>query len=316
MKKLPLYNPGFDYLQRGFTEWLDILGYASDSVRAMGNILREFLHSLEQQQVSNIRALEQKHIRVYYEHINSRTNEKRGGGLSLRYIQMHMDAVRKFLEYLHHKGVPNVPSLGVRIPRPEQKEITVLTTEQIQQLFKQTEKMVQGNRPSLSPEMIEAIQSRDKVMLVMYYSCGLRKNEGVHLTVEDINLDTRILHIRKGKGYKERLVPFNKTNAKYLEEYIYDYRPRLLKQGKENRLFLSSTGKPMQGNSIYSRFKQLYRSMDDIDISGMEIGLHALRHSIATHLLQAGMSLEKIARFLGHSSMDTTQIYTHLAEKN
>jgi integrase/recombinase XerD len=99
-------------------------------------------------------------------------------------------------------------------------------------------------------------------MISIFYGCGLRRNEGYHLNIPDINFDRRILRVRKGKNYKERLVPFNKT--------------------------------------------------DDIKLQEKNVRLHVLRHSIATHLLQNGMELEKIARFLGHSSLESTQIYTHL----
>ncbi len=152
-------------------------------------------------------------------------------------------------------------------------------------------------------------------MLVIYYSCGLRRNEGVHVAVDDINFDTRIVHVRKGKNYKERFVPFNKASGKYLEEYVYDHRPQLVKSKTESALFISHGGKPMRGGSVYKRLKLLQLATEDISLQQKTIGLHTLRHSIATHLLQAGMSLEKISRFLGHSSLDSTQIYTHLAEK-
>ena len=163
-------------------------------------------------------------------------------------------------------------------------------------------------------------------MLTVYYSCGLRKNEGVHLELNDINLDTRILHVRKGKNYKERFVPLSKTSAQHLQDYIYDHRPVLLKEktpgcrsssaGTESRLFIGYSGKPMQGQALYRRFKLLLLAVENPTLQQKELGLHSLRHSIATHLLQAGMTLQKIQRFLGHSSLESTQIYTHLKEEN
>jgi integrase/recombinase XerD len=152
-------------------------------------------------------------------------------------------------------------------------------------------------------------------MLVVYYSCGLRRNEGVQLTIDDVNLDTKLLHVRKGKNYKERYVPFNKANARYLQDYIHEYRPQLIKTKKESRLFINTTGKPLSGGTLYTRLKLLQQQSSDATLQQKNIGLHTLRHSIATHLLQNGMPLEKIARFLGHASLDTTQLYTQLLEK-
>jgi integrase/recombinase XerD len=101
-----------------------------------------------------------------------------------------------------------------------------------------------------------------------------------------------------------------------LQEWIYDYRNQIVKTKKEHRLFVNIHGEPMTGGALYSRLKLLQLQSDNIELGQKNIGLHSLRHSIATHLLEAGMSLEKIAKFLGHSSLDSTQIYTHLAERD
>ncbi len=318
MKNLSLNNAGFEYLEAGFKEWLDILGYCNQNVYNMPNIIREFFYQLEKHGVDNIHQLEQIHIKKYHEYISSRPNQRRGGGLSEKYILMHMQAIEKLLEYLHHRGIQNLPTLGIRLSQPKRKEIIILSVEEVQHLFELTRKEKEQNPNNHRYNQLqEIIDSRDRVMLVIYYSCGLRRNEGIHVTLDDINLDTKILHVRKGKKYKERFVPFNKTNAKILEEYICDYRPQIVKSKTESALFISANnGKTMQSDSLYDRLKSLQSQSDDLNLKEKEIGLHTLRHSIATHLLQAGMSLEKIARFLGHSTMDSTQIYTHLVQQD
>ena len=316
MKHLPLNNPGFEYLYAGFSEWLDILGYCGESVYSMSNCLREFLNYLEKLQLNSIRELKQQHMKMYYAHICQRPHQRYGCGLSDSYIRKHIEAVEKLLEYLHHKGVQELPTTGIRLGAPQKKEPEVLTIEEVRLLFEATDKAPAGIKSRVMPE---AVSARDKAMLAVYYSCGLRKNEGEHLCIDDINFDTRILHVRKGKNYKERFVPFNKTNAAYLQEYIYDYRPQMLRGktgGNEAALFISRTGQPTKGDTLRYRLKLLQQLTEDEALRQKEIGLHTLRHSIATHLLQAGMSLEKIARFLGHSSLDSTQIYTHLAAKH
>ena len=150
-------------------------------------------------------------------------------------------------------------------------------------------------------------------MLSIFYGCGLRRNEGVNVDVGDINFDRSILHVRKGKNYKERLVPIGKTSLKYLQEYIYDHRPEIVQGNKSEALFISMKARRMDGQTMLLRLKYLQHQTENEDLIEKEIGLHTLRHSIATHLLQAGMELESIARFLGHSTLESTQIYTHLA---
>jgi integrase/recombinase XerD len=151
-------------------------------------------------------------------------------------------------------------------------------------------------------------------MLTIYYSCGLRRNEGYHVDLSDINLDQKILHVRKGKNYKERFVPFNKASQKALENYIYDHRPNLVKHQTENALFISQRGKRMKSQSMALRLKLLQHRSENLELKEKNVRLHVLRHSIATHLLQNGMRLENISQFLGHSSLESTQIYTHLVE--
>ncbi len=107
MKNLALHNPAFEYLEKGFAEWLDILGYCEMSVYNMPHIIREFLHELEKQQVIQIKDLTQTHIRNYYRYGSSRGNQKRGGGLADNYLNKHLQAIEKFLEYLKAGTLPD-----------------------------------------------------------------------------------------------------------------------------------------------------------------------------------------------------------------
>jgi len=308
MKNLILKNSSYEHLEKAFAEWLDILGYCKMSTYNMPSIIREFLHFLETNNINQITALQQKHYKEYFNYINSRGNKRRGGGLSNNYINKHIQALEKLYEFLVHKGVQNLPPITLRQLKLEKGNITVLTQEEIQQFYKATE-----NESEYHSQ--QAFNARDRAMLTVFYGCGLRRNEGVNLTVDDINFDRRIIHVRKGKNYKERLVPFSKTASNYLQEWIYDYRAKLIKSQKEGALFIGRIGNPMNGNSLYVRFKLLQQQIENPELQNKEIGLHTLRHSIATHLLQNGMELQKIQRFLGHSSLESTQIYTHLLEK-
>lgn len=313
MKKLVIRTAQYEYLEKGFKEWLDILGYCSKSVYNTPHHIREFLHFLEGRGITSIQLLEQGHIKAYYDHVGKRANRTRGGGLSNHSLNKHLYAIEKFLEYLHHRGIQNMPATGIRRQKIPQGNITVLTQQEIKLLFSATGKDAVQPAHAHYSRYNEAMQARDKAMLSIYYSCGLRRNEGVCLCIDDINLDTRILHVKKGKNYKERFVPFNKTNAAYLQQYIYDYRSVLVKDKREGALFISVGGRPTSGCTLLSRLKRLQQVSEDTALQQKVIGLHTLRHSIATHLLSAGMSLEKIAQFLGHSSLESTQLYTHLS---
>lgn len=311
MKKLALENSSFKYLEQSFREWLDVLGYAPTTVYNMPNLIRELFYYLEQQEITNIKDLRIEHIESYYQTLKERSNQRRGGGLSAAHLNKHIQALRKFTTYLRKVGRLQIPEVNLENEETESK-LTYLTEEEVRELFKATEKATSyKNKPA---EMTAAIQARDKAMLAIFYGCGLRRNEGVHIDVGDINFDRSILHVRKGKNYKERFVPISKTNLKYLVEYIYDHRAELLRGSQSPALFIAYTNaKRMQGQSLMVRLRVLQYHTNNIELQEKEIGLHTLRHSIATHFLQAGMKLESISRFLGHSSLESTQIYTHLA---
>jgi len=307
MKKLKHNNAHLEYIEKAFTEWLDILGYTPMSVVSMSAIVHEFTYFLNTNNCKHIGELETGHFKDYYGYISKRGNERRGGGLSSNYINKHIQALEKFSEFLGHKRGRRVP-MGIKQIKYTTKEITVLTIPEIEQFFKVVNQEKNTDKK-------QALQARDRAMLTIYYSCGLRRNEGVHIELNDINFDTRILHVRKGKNSKERFVPISKQGAKYLEDYVFNHRPLFLKQNTESRLFIGFYGKPLSGMTMYRRMKRIQHLTNDTQIQQKEITLHGLRHSIATHLLQNGMELQKIQRFLGHSSLESTQIYTHLVEK-
>lgn len=313
MKQLQLSNASFRYLEESFKEWLDIMGYAAISVYYMPLQVRELLYYLEGQGITNIKELDNKHIQKYYRKLKERANQRRAGGLSNNHLNKHIQALRKFTDYLRQVGRLEIPALSLKNEEEDPKSIAVLTEEEIQLLFKATSKTPERKANCLNDDQVHALQARDRAMLAIYYGCGLRRNEGVCMNVGDINFDRSLLHVRKGKNYKERFVPVSKSSLKFLQEYVYDHRPELLHGSKVEALFLGYYGKRMSGQMMLLRLKSLQHQTENLDLIEKEIGLHTLRHSIATHLLQAGMKLEYIARFLGHSSLESTQIYTHLA---
>jgi len=148
---------------------------------------------------------------------------------------------------------------------------------------------------------------RDRAMLGVYYGCGLRRSEGINLDMDDVNLEKGILYVSRGKNYKQRFVPFTGMVKDDFYNYLKYSRP-MLAAGNDPAFFISQRGKRMCEQAMADRL-QLLKEKALID---RPASLHTLRHSIATHLLQSGMSPEKIKRFLGHSSLETTQIYTHL----
>lgn len=318
MKQLPVITPSFQYVEKSFKEWLDVLGYAENSVYAMPLAIREYLHYLEQSDKTHLNHITAVSIKEYYHnHLKCRTNKRYDtGALSAEHLNKHLQALYKFAEYLRQSGRLLIGNLDIRREQLSDTIPDVLTEAEIEQLYKATETPPEKKNRSPYPELYEWLAMRDRAMLSIFYGCGLRRNEGYHLNISDINIDSKILHVRKGKGYKERLVPVSKRGAQYITEYLYDARPMLQRATRNEAFFIGQTGRRLGGQMMLLNLKSLIQRTHNPSLQQKDIHLHTLRHSIATHLLGNGMDIEHIKDFLGHSSLESTQIYTHLLKKD
>jgi integrase/recombinase XerD len=312
MKQLPLSSPSFQYVVHAFTQWLDVQGYATSTVKSLPSHVREFLHYLENaQQITQLQQITGQHFRAYNTYLHHRSNTRHGGALSAAYLNKHHQALERFSEYLNRSGRHAFYGSPLKRLKEERKEIDVVSIQEIKALFTACHEIPQAHSP-----LQTAIAWRDQAQLVCLYSCGLRRAECQALDIQDINFDKQLLHVRKGKNYKERFVPFNSSSAEILKIYIYDYRPEFKNASSNSALLMSVKGNRMGDLNMAIRLRILITRTALPDLQQKNVTLHTLRHSIATHLLHAGMSLENISRFLGHSSLESTQIYTHLIETN
>lgn len=309
MKALPIQSDSFTYILTSFREWLDIQGYSQSTVYALPNHLREFLHYLESNyQITQVQQIKPNHFKNYNKHLLTRSNTRDGGALSSAYLNKHHQALERFSEYLHKSGRFELQHYALKRQKVERTIIDVVTIDEMKALF-----LACDDHAPLP--LFDAIAWRDKAQLTLLYSCGLRRSECHYLDVQDINFDRQVLHVRKGKNYKERFVPFSKSSSEILQMYIYDYRPFFYKCNQTSALMLSNRGVRMSFCNMAIRLRLLMLKTNSGTLNQKHVTLHTLRHSIATHLLDAGMSLEKISVFLGHSSLESTQIYTHLSEQ-
>ncbi len=302
MKKLKLNNRSYKLFVANFKEWLDILGYAESTVYYLPNHLKEFFYYLENKKINNINYITAETVKNYYQQLQQRANERQNGALSKSYLNKHQQALKKFKEYLqnhNHKGI----QIHLKSEtNPTEERVNILSIAEVKELFEATE--FSHTKPRF--------KLRDKAILTILYSCGLRRNEAVHLDTSDILFDKERVYVRKGKNYRERFVPINRTNAEILEDYIYEARPEFYQSNLSEALFINKNGTRLQGMSYANRLKAIVKATNNKAIQNKQITLHTLRHSIATHLLQYNVDLESIKTFLGHSSLESTQIYTHL----
>ncbi len=221
-------------------------------------------------------------------------------GLSLRSIGTKIAAVRSFFKYCVQQGwLEQNPAQLLAIPKTEQRLPGFLREEEINAILARLEK--------------EAIESRDPIKIrnwaifELLYATGMRVGELLRLTIVDVNLALRVVRI-VGKGGKERLVPMGEQARRAVMHYL-EIRDTLFKP-KTDIFFVSKSGKPLSYSDIY---RLVRRVLEEGNIEAPRKSPHLLRHTFATHLLNRGADLRAVGEFLGHQSLQTTQVYTHVS---
>ncbi len=296
-----MLNENYQAIQKEYALWLSTLGYSKNLAYDFKFNVKHFFTWLQGCNINTVNLITLKHINNYFEHLQTRPNKRRGGGLSTAHLNRNFMAIDKLLEFLHQMGLNTAPNpTNYRIKPDEQARIN-----NIHPLTQQEIKLLQANIENTYPDYTykhrEQKHEQLKLIFALYYGCGLRRSEGYKLTANDIDFDRRTLFIHQGKGYKDRIVPMSDGVYFCLQNYIYNFRNTLKLPHK--RLFINGT---------YTLNVNLQQLQEVSGLQGKKVTLHLLRHSIATHLLQNGMSIENIALFLGHSSLESTQVYTHL----
>jgi len=219
-------------------------------------------------------------------------------GLSKRSAARALSAVRSLYRYLQeHHGVPNTVVRAAKVPKLEKRLPTYLDRSQTQSLFDWAESRAGGDE--LGP-------TRDLAILELFYSTGIRLSELNGMNVEDLDLLSDQVKVR-GKGRKERIVPVGSRAVLALRRYL-NLRQSLVARTRGDRraVFLSRRGKRLAPRGI----QRIMHGMFDA-IGGDGLRVHSLRHTFATHMLDAGADLRAVQELLGHASLSTTQVYTH-----
>lgn len=219
-------------------------------------------------------------------------------GLSSASISRRLSSLKNFLLFLAKENIEQINIGKVSLPKKPKKLPEVLTVEEVNALFNAVDTSKKEG-------------SRDLAMLVTMYSSGLRVSELLALKIEDISFSKRIILVRSGKGNKQRSVPINMDALDIVSSYINKDRKQFPNHNKSPFVFLNKFGNPMSRNYFFVLVKE-YASKANID---KNIHPHTLRHSFATSLLENGVNIVALKAMLGHSHLETTQIYTKVSTK-
>ncbi len=217
-------------------------------------------------------------------------------GLKTSSIIRRSTVIRLFYIYLNKEKLIDVPLTGLYLPKNEKHLPSVLSTDEVDALLD-------------CFDLTKEVEIRDKAMLETMYASGLRVSELLSLELGNINFVQGYIKT-KGKGSKERIIPIGEFALEYLSLYIDKVR-RCNVGYKTKYVFLNKEGKPISRQYFWRKVKE-YALRANIYT---EISPHTLRHSFATHLLENGANLREVQEMLGHSKIETTQIYTHISTK-
>jgi integrase/recombinase XerD len=193
--------------------------------------------------------------------------------------------------------LPENPAADLQLPKEEKRlPAAVLTAAEVERVLNET-------------DVTRPVGLRDRALLETLYSTGVRVGELVALAVYDLEPDRRIITVRQGKGRKDRVVPIGRRALSWLTKYLVDVRPQLVEKSNEATLFVTSSGRPF-GRTHVSAVVRRYILKAGIAKPG---SCHLMRHTAATLMLEAGADLRALQLFLGHSKLNTTQIYTHVS---
>ncbi len=278
-----------EYLQ-DFLDYCSIdKGLSPKTIESYNYDLKLYFEYLKKKNIKNVNDIKVEDVESYLKYLSEVHDE-------VTTIAHKLTSIKEYHAYLKREGiVKNDVSLTVKRPKTAKKIPRVLSVEDVDKLL---------DIPLKTP-----FDYRNKAMLEVMYGTGLRVSELVSLTLNNVDFTNSIIRI-VGKGNKERIIPIGEYSMYYLKLYM-DNRPLLEKKGVvDESLFLNNHGKGVTRQGFFKMLKALLRE------KGLDerVSPHTLRHSFATHLLDRGADLRSIQEMLGHSSLQTTKIYTHVSD--
>lgn len=270
-----------------FSEYLLIdKNYSKNTIESYKNDLEKYFNFNKNK---NINEISNKDIKEYLKYLKE-------NNLDDSTISRNISTLKSFYKFLLiQKKLNNNPMQNINMPKKRKKLPNTLSIDEVNQL--------------LDIKLIDNYSCRNKAMLELMYATGIRVSELVNLTLFDLNINECFIRVI-GKGNKDRIIPIGDIALKYLNYYL-EIRNSFIKKENNNYLFLNNHGKKMTRQGFFKILKKLSR---DQGIE-KEFSPHTLRHSFATHLLSNGADLVIIQELLGHSDITTTEIYTHITNK-
>ena len=277
--------------------WLEGRGYSESGLWTRRADLKEFCDWCAEREIRHPTELNRTAIDLYQQHIFHRPKAD-GEPLSLHTQRKKLGVLAKYCKWLARERLVEtdpaseleLPRRGIRLPK------AVLTAEEAESVL-------------AVPDIETVLGLRDRAILEVLYTTGIRRSELINLDLEHVELARGVISIRKGKGDKDRFVPLAERTAAWMRKYLVESRPRLMVYRNQRAIFLSGRGNRLARNYLTELVRKAIEA-SGIDKRG---GCHLFRHTAATLMLEGGADLRFIQQLLGHADVKTTQVYTRVS---
>ena len=283
------------YMEEHF-EWMQVSGYSADTVRGRRQAIRKFITWIDERGMDDPRQITRPMIERYQRHLfyyRKSDGQPLSVGMQLQYLA----AIKLWFKWLtraHH--ILANPAADLELPRqPKRLPGRILSRQEVEAVLREAD-----------PGTAQGL--RDRALLELLYATGIRRSEAASLGLYDPDLLRGVLWVRHGKGGRQRVVPLGTRATAWLDKYLTESRPELLATDTQ-ALFLTDYGEPMRADKIADKVRR-YMDFADIPKGG---STHLLRHACATHMLEGGADIRFIQALLGHTSLETTEFYTHVS---
>ena len=298
-KRLPVaieHTEFYPYLLK-YNEAMMLRGYSKSTLHRRESDIRRFIGWCDERSLSHPNQITKPILERYQRYLYYYRQERNNRPLSPTSQSHYLTSVKQFFKYLTQQNylLYNPASELVVIKQATSLPV-VLSEDEIDRLIHQ-------------PDTTKPNGVRDRAILELFYSTGLRRSELCNLTIHDLSLTRKTVHVRNGKGNKDRLIPVGQRALNWIEDYLNQVRDQLLIDIENDALFLNDYGDKFRDNKLGDKVKRFMVNAG-IDVPG---SCHLLRHAMATHMLENGAEIRYIQAMLGHANLSATQMYTHVS---
>jgi integrase/recombinase XerD len=280
-----------------YRQYITVIRFAPGTIKGYGYSLNRFLAYLAEQGIHEITAVTKDTIQNYQTRLYETVNRK-GEPNSAFHQNNNLKAVKGFFRYLAENNyLISDPAKDVSYARtPKRLPRSILTSPEAKKVIHATNTRT-------------TIGYRDRTILEVFYSTGIRREELINLALGDVDCTQGLVRVNSGKGNKDRVVPIGKIACRYIENYVKAVRPELIRDPADNHLFLTMNGTRISENRVWQLVK-IYSRKTRIK---KNITTHTFRHTCATLMLRNKANIRHIQEMLGHSSLEATQVYTRVS---